>query len=60
MTKRQEKFFKNLALELSEQVTDERMRKAGIVFADDLGLKRDRSKRRHRFPAAGIKQLAGG
>jgi hypothetical protein len=30
MTKLQEKFFRNQALELSEQVTEERMRKAGI------------------------------
>lgn len=60
MTKLQDKFFKNQAVELSEQVTEARMRKAGIVLADDLGLKPDRSKRRPRFPAAGIKKLAGG
>jgi hypothetical protein len=60
MTKRQQKFFKNLALELSEQVTEERMRKAGIVLADDLGLTPDRSKPRPRFAASAIKALAGG
>ncbi|HEV7441715.1 MAG: hypothetical protein JWO04_4934 [Gammaproteobacteria bacterium] len=60
MTKAQKEFFKNQSVELSEQVTEERMRKAGIVLADDLGLKPDGSKPRIRFPAAGIKKLAGG
>jgi hypothetical protein len=60
MTKLQEAFFKNQALELPEQVTEERMRKAGIVLDDDLGLTPDRSKPRPRFPASAIKKLAGG
>jgi hypothetical protein len=60
MTKTQREFFKNQAVELSEQVTEERMRKAGIVLADDLGLKPDKSKPRPWFPVSGIKKLAGG
>jgi hypothetical protein len=60
MTKAQKEFFQNQSVELSEQVTEERLRKAGVRLADDLGLKPDRSKPRPRFPAAGIKKLAGG
>jgi hypothetical protein len=60
MTKAQKKLFENQSLELSIQVTDERLRMGGIVLGDDLGLKRDKPKPGARFPAGGIKKLAGG
>jgi hypothetical protein len=60
MTRVQRNFFKSRYIELAEQVTEERLRRAGVVLGEDLGLKRDRSKPRTRFPAAGIKKLAGG
>jgi hypothetical protein len=60
MTRVQRNFFKSQYLELSEQVTEEFLRRAGVVLGEDLGLTRHRSKPRTRFPASAIRKLAGG
>jgi len=60
MTRAQRNFFKSQYLDLARQVTEERLRRGGVVLGEDLGLTRDKSRPRTRFPAAGIKKLAGG
>jgi hypothetical protein len=54
------KLFENHPFELSEQVTAERLKRAGVVLGNDLGLQRGKSKPRTRYPASIVKTLAGG
>jgi len=62
MTDFVKKFLANQSLELSRQVTHERLKRAGVSIGNDMGLKKPQSgaaATARRLPPKLVKRLAG-
>jgi hypothetical protein len=54
------KLLENPALELTERVAAERLKRAGVTVGKDLNLATPKSGKKGRFSSTLIKRLAGG